>query len=213
MNFEELRRLLSIEAATLRGWIRKGLPASGRGAKRRFEAEAVAAWLLANGHAQQRATAATIAEVAQHFQVADRTVSYWISRGMPGDRGAFDLDAIAAWRQREGLARSDEDSARSEGQKIKNQRETLRLERERGALVAVEPLRRLFVRHIHEAKAIFEAVPDRLLGILPSRLPANAKAWQEIRRQFRGAAQGLVSEVCRALGDVLSAAELPPEEM
>lgn len=41
----------------------------------------------------------TYAEVAKHFSVGRDTVrQYWVPRGMPGEHGNYDLDAIETWR-------------------------------------------------------------------------------------------------------------------
>ena len=39
-------------------------------------------------------------QVADHFGVHVRTVAGWLAVGCPGKRGAYDLEQIAAWRNR-----------------------------------------------------------------------------------------------------------------
>jgi hypothetical protein len=39
-------------------------------------------------------------QVADHFGVHVRTVAGWLAAGCPGKRGAYDLERIAAWRNR-----------------------------------------------------------------------------------------------------------------
>ena len=42
----------------------------------------------------------TRSQVAKHFGVHLRTFATWLSAGCPGQPGAYDLDQIAAWRNR-----------------------------------------------------------------------------------------------------------------
>ncbi len=37
-------------------------------------------------------------QVARHFNVHLRTAAAWFAAGCPGQRGAYDLEQIAAWR-------------------------------------------------------------------------------------------------------------------
>ena len=37
-------------------------------------------------------------QVADHFGVHVRTVAGWLAAGCPGQRGAYDLEQITAWR-------------------------------------------------------------------------------------------------------------------
>jgi len=39
-------------------------------------------------------------QVARHFNVHLRTAAAWFAAGCPGQRGAYDLEQIAAWRNR-----------------------------------------------------------------------------------------------------------------
>ena len=48
-------------------------------------------------------------QVADHFGVHVRTVAGWLAAGCPGKRGAYDLERIAAWRNRPRPAKGFED--------------------------------------------------------------------------------------------------------
>lgn len=43
-------------------------------------------------------TVPTIREVAEAFEVSERSIKYWLAAGAPGKPGAYDLAAIEAWR-------------------------------------------------------------------------------------------------------------------
>ena len=148
----------------------------------------------------------TRAAVARHFGVAERTVGNWISRGMPGSPGRYDTERIAAWR--EGLdsaTKADRDKPVSDRQRldrIRADREALRLARERHQLVPLEAVRRLFIRHVDEAKAILMQIPDAVIGALPAK--TTTKDRQNIGRDARR----IVEDTCQALSDLLTAPEI-----
>jgi phage terminase Nu1 subunit (DNA packaging protein) len=45
----DLAELFDVEDRTVRNWVARGAPCSGKGIKRRFDGDEVAAWLKANG--------------------------------------------------------------------------------------------------------------------------------------------------------------------
>jgi len=206
MTLKELAAELNQPAKQIRKWVAAGMPCQRRGRAYNFDAAAVAEWLVANGHARSRQTVRTQAEIANHFGVADRTVAYWRGRGMPGEPGDYDLDEIEAWREREGLARVDANSVKAEGQRIDNELKQLKLDQARGTLVAIDVIVRLFIRHIHEAKAILDQVPDRAVSALPAKTP------RKIRTSVRAECRKIVDGACQSIADLLTAEEIKGSE-
>lgn len=207
MNANQLCQSLGVTKRRLDTWIRVGLPCSGRGSRRQFDPVAVRAWLIERGFAKARQIARTLGEIARHFEVAERTVAYWRGRGMPGSPGAYDLEEIAAWREREGLTRSDEDSERSQLLRIEAQTKQAKLERLLGELAPREPIRRAVVRYNQEAKTLLEQIPEAIYAKLPPQAPA-ADQWDEARMAVFAAAKRLVASTCQALADLAVSEEI-----
>jgi phage terminase Nu1 subunit (DNA packaging protein) len=148
------------------------------------------------------------AQAAAHFGVSSRTIGYWQESGMPHGQGIYDLDAVAAWLKESGIQREQSGGPGARAQLLAAQVKLaeLKLARLGGELVEIEVARRLFVRHIHEAKAILDQVPDRVLAALPAAAVKEKGRRQTIRRQ----AAGVVRSACQALSDLLSAPEIEP---
>lgn len=149
-----------------------------------------------------RDTASSLAEVARHFDVSERTVAGWRARGMPGRPRCYPLAEIAEWRGRELRPPPDED-LRKRKQRVEIETAQLKLDRLRGRLLELEPVRRMFVRHVHECKAILDQLPDSLLATLPPKTPART------RRRVRGDVARVIDDAVAALSDLLD--ELTPD--
>lgn len=110
--------------------------------------------------------AATIAAVARHFEVHERTIKSWFAKGCPRDKGAYDIDAIAAWREANlGVAEADETSdkrglwetRRSRAAALKAE---LELQAAQGRLIEVDQAARIVGQHIAEVKAHLNQLPN-----------------------------------------------------
>jgi phage terminase Nu1 subunit (DNA packaging protein) len=147
------------------------------------------------------------AQLAAHFGVSNRTIGYWQESGMPHGQGVYDLEAVAAWLKESGIQREQSSGPGARAQLLAAQVKLaeLKLARMGGELVEIEVARRLFVRHVHEAKAILDQVPDRVLAALPAAV-LKGKGRQTIRRS----AAGVVRSACQALADLLAAPEIEP---
>jgi len=201
MTLSELCKAYRVARPAVKAWIAAGLPHEKRGRGYDFDQKAVDAWLLEKG-----IRARTRDALAQHLGVALRTVAGWISRGMPTlEGGGYDLEAVDAWLE----------TSRSRGgappdTKGRQQRERLRdleielaetkLAQQRGRLIEVEPVRRMLVRHIHEAKAILDQLPDRVLGVLPSRTKAGVR--RSVRKRVAAAVDGAYTMLADSLDDL-----------
>lgn len=132
------------------------------------------------------ATVKTIAAVATRLEVDERTVKTWLAAGCPGDAGAYDVDAIAAWRATHKKATP----AAAEGERAKYaarfelahaQREELKLQRERGDLILVSRAAQIMRQHVAEAVTHMDQLAD--YAVAGQRLPAEAK--KKIRERLK----------------------------
>ena len=98
MTGPELCEALEITPKTLTAWKKRGLPYTREGRAHVYQEQDVFAWLVSEGLAEAPRVVKTRDLVADHFGVNLRTVATWLAAGAPGKPGAYDLDAIAAWK-------------------------------------------------------------------------------------------------------------------
>lgn len=131
------------------------------------------------------ATVKTIAAVAKRLAVDERTVKTWLAAGCPGEQGAYDVDAIAAWR-----AAHKKAAPAAEGERAKYaaryelahaEREELKLQRERGDLILVSRAAQVMRQHVAEAVTHLDQLAD--YAVAGQRLPAEAK--KKIRERLK----------------------------
>lgn len=111
----ELAEQLGVDNKQIGQWVRLGMPWHGKARKRAFDPLEVRAWLVNQGHAAEDGPGlvTSIAQVAAHFDVSERTVTRWRSQGMPGEYrgngrpGLYALGEIEAWLKRKGLWGTD----------------------------------------------------------------------------------------------------------
>lgn len=155
---------------------------------------------------RKQRTGATQTQISRHFGVSRRTVSEWAGRGMPGEPGQYDPEAIDGWLKAEGLWRyrraSEAESETARLRRLSAERLELRLHQERGDVVALTPILRLMTRHIHEAKSQLYQLPDELLAELADVVP------DERLSQVRQRVRGRVDAACLALADMLRSREV-----
>jgi len=205
MNSQEICETLQINRRILGVWIKRGMPHTREGRAYQFDDEAVRKWLLQEGLVREENVVGAAGDVANHFGVSERTVQYWRNKGMPGEPGYFNLDAIALWRTEQGHASGQQTPStriREELLEIEKETKAARLQQLRGELVELDPVRRAGIRHIFEAKAILERIPDEVLALLPAKTPARVK------RPIREQVLQLVDAACQGLADMLRTAEI-----
>jgi phage terminase Nu1 subunit (DNA packaging protein) len=229
---QDLCAKLGIEAKQLAAWVRKGLPHSGRGAKRTFDPFAVRDWLVAQGLAAveppaeipvNQPIAHTWAQVAEYFNVSARTVHTWIKQGMPGrsgrpgtQEGQFPLHDIEAWRE------GRKDPRISTGDETKNQAQarlsTLRadmLERELrekdGVLIDANEVARHWLRCQNECRAQLTQLPALIAKHLPEKLsPSLRKKMRKKVQEVVDACMANLSTFMRDEADTVEAGETEP---
>lgn len=209
MNRKQLRERLKCTAGQLAAWI-AGLPHARRGRVYVFDPAAVHDWLVAAGFARPRRIVHTEQAVADQFgKRSAGTIGHYKRRGMPyvghpGNRpNDYDLDEIAKWMESEGLlGHTDEDRERAEIARIEKEIKQIKLDKLRGELVELEPVRRLVVRQIHLARTHLEQLPDRLVAALPASSPSK------LAKRIRQHATDAIDVVCRSLAEQLADPDL-----
>lgn len=205
MTTRQLSEELGVTPAEVRRWVRKGLPhrRDHRG-HYTFQPAKVRTWLIAEGLAEEPAPAptpqlaASLSEVAAHFDVSDRAVGYWRAHGMPGTRGAYDLDAIDQWRATSQVGRMSgpgTDEARARLLQTKAEAEEIKLARLKGELVELRAVVRWYRRHINDVKSQLDQLPERVLAILPESIEP------ETQRTTQRALRRLVDDLYTQLAD------------
>jgi phage terminase Nu1 subunit (DNA packaging protein) len=186
----ELLEKLDASPKALQGWIKEGLPHTGKGKSRRFDPDQVIQWLLANGKiVQKQRVAVTLAEAAQEIGVNKRTFAEWCKDpsfpgrpGTPGRRdGYFPLGDIEKWRAErfsDGSAMGTDDLShlRASLLQVKLNREELEFLRESGAIIDAEAVEELLTSTIATAKSVLSQLADRIDSNLPNSLPPATKA-------------------------------------
>lgn len=195
----ELCTRLQIDAKQLTAWLRQGLPSTGRGKKRRFDAAAVRDWLVAKGKAEplgddrsdapsgEQPIAHTWAQVAEYFSVNQRTVGTWIQQGMPGKSGRrgtregffplFDIEAWREGRKPDHLIPGDETKSQAQARLARARAELLELEvkRQHGQLIDAEEAARRWLRLLSEAKSQLMQLPTQVARALPDGIDAKTR--------------------------------------
>lgn len=140
---------------------------------------------------------ATNQTLAEFFNVSTKTICEWVKNGMPKEKYAtYDLKKCFDWWL-ETIEATKEDAnpklveLRAEGQKIKNQREQIKLDTERGLLISKEEVVDQWCKRI--------AVVKQSLLSLAVRLPpvVEGKSRQEIRSLVNDEAVRILEDYSR----------------
>ena len=142
----------------------------------------------------------SLADVARFFRVHPDTVRTWRRQGLPGDKGAWNLSAIVAWREGRRRATPEMIPGAAEGRFEADARKAtadadlyeMKRDQRRGDLIDVDTVTRVYARHATHARALWEQAPDRLLGLLP------ATATGDDKRRFRAEATRIIEDVVHA---------------
>jgi excisionase family DNA binding protein len=205
MTSDELAKALGVNRQQVGKWVKRGMPHSRNGRVYVFDDEAVREWLLRKGIVEAENVVGSYGDVANHFGVSERTVQYWKNKGMPGEPGYFNLDAVKLWREEQGQTSGTSTTtsqARERLIEIEVETKALRLAILQGNLVELDQVRRLLVRHVHEAKSVLERVPDLVLAELPVKTP------KRIKRRIRATVTRLLDDACELLADMCRAGEV-----
>ncbi len=210
---------LGIDAKQLAAWVRIGIPSSGRGRARTFDPVRVRDWLLEKKLAEAPAArlptdqpiAHTVPQVAEFFEVSERTVHTWIKQGMPGkagrpgtQEGAFPLFEIEAWREGRksphiGTSEETKSQAQARLSTIKADMLELDLREKRAELIDANEVSRRWMRVSTEARAVLAQLPALIAKQLPPELDSK------VRKKARHVASRLVDQCAEALESFLRA--------
>lgn len=210
---------LGIDAKQLAAWVRLGIPSSGRGKARTFDPLQVRDWLIEQKLAEVPAPvlptdqpiAHTVPQVAEYFQVSERTVHTWIKQGMPGkpgrpgtQEGAFPLFEIEAWREGRksphvGTSEETKSQAQARLSTMRADMLEMDLREKRGELIDANEIGRRWVRVSTEARAILAQLPALVAKQLPAELDSK------VRKKARQIASRLVDQCAEALESFLQA--------
>lgn len=143
---------------------------------------------------------ATAAAAAKRVGVSERVLRSWLAAGCPGKRGHYDCAQIAAWR--EGNKRPAPPVGGDKWEERRRaavaQREELKLQRERGELIAVSRAAQIVGQHIAEVATHLDALPD--FAVAGQRLAAEAK--KKITERLKAKIRELRATLEKSLRDV-----------
>ena len=209
MNRKDLCQRLEVKPRQISAWIREGLPHSRRGRVYVFDSAAVSAWLVEQGYRRLPRIVHTEQAVADHLgKTSAGTIGHYKRRGMPwverpgNQPNDYDLDEIAAWREREDLRTINEDIERAERTRLEKEMIQTKLDQLRGKLVELEPIRRLMIRQIYICRTHLEQLPDQMIATLGD--DADAK----VAGRIRGDAVRKVDDACLAISEQLADPEV-----
>lgn len=146
----------------------------------------------------------TIAAAAKRVGVAERVLAGWLAAGCPGETGAYDVDAITAWRaaNRRPARNKAEGSDNWEKQRRKYaaKREKLKFQRERGELIMVSRAAQVIKQAVAEVTTHLDQLPD--YAVAGCRLPADTRRKLKERikakvRELRSTLEGTFREMAR----------------
>lgn len=136
----------------------------------------------------------TIAGAAKRLRVSQRTLASWLAAGCPGKRGAYDVDAIAAWRSaNRAPVKTEETAGRAKWEEKKAKAEagikTLELRLKREKLLLVDRAVQVMRQHVAEVRTHLEQLPDKIVALV--KLPPAEK------KKLRGRIAGWVRGYCQ----------------
>jgi phage terminase Nu1 subunit (DNA packaging protein) len=164
-----------------------------------------AAWLAKMRHVKHGAH--SIAAVARHFGVSERTVHLWRGQGAPirASADGYDLAAIEAWRaehveteQSGGRAKAEEERAW-----IRAAKERIQLERLKGEIIPFAFALSVIERHAAEVRRRIEELPEYVESLLPDN--EKLRAWIRARVEKR------IEKICDAMAE--AAEELTRDDL
>lgn len=192
MTADELCQRLGKDRKTLDSWVRRGLPRLKKGRVWHYDADDVSAWLIEQGIATRARVVQTQDQVAQALGKSPRMIGYYVAAGMPGQQGAYDLDAIEAWLKSRAPTAGGDDARKTAAARFmsaKAEQAEMKTAQMRGELTNVHDEIAWLTSHLIEARAVLQ----ELIGSIPAALPeevsdaTRAEVRAEVERQVRAA--------------------------
>lgn len=211
MRRADLCDLLGVTETRLEEWITAGLPCTGERPDEEFEQAEVATWLYQTGRAEiDRDNVATNGDDAsRRLGISRRTLTEWQHLpGFPGRSGYFPINDIMRWNEQRDKkvnqyatqSESDENKKRRPDLTIKEQRDLLKLQQERGELVEIDVVTGVLSRGVAFAKAELALIA----GKVESRLPAELG--DDLVRLIREQINRAVDEACTLISEMFTEA-------
>jgi phage terminase Nu1 subunit (DNA packaging protein) len=217
VTLRELKEAIGVTTGQIRGWIAAGMPVLDR-RPYRFDYDAVADWLIAQGkaHEEQPPATETIhrtrADIARALGVAVRTISDWatdptfpgrMGEALSGD-GHFPESVIREWARSRGRS-DDEDSTsfnaeRRRKTEIESQLLALKLQQRRGELVEIELVAGEIGRAVAMARQKLTPLAEIVFRMLPDSMDVRVK--DELRAKVEAAVVEACEAVASAVGEV-----------
>lgn len=152
-------------------------------------------------------TVSTIAAAASRLGVHPRTLKEWLAGGAPGKEGAYDVEAIRAWRAATRKAQPASEGGRAKWEERKARAEALikelRYRESRGQLVSVARASQVVRQHISEVNTHLDQLPD--YAVASSRLPTEQK--KKLRERIKAKVRDLRATLERSLRALAKAAQ------
>ncbi|MCX7392538.1 MAG: hypothetical protein NTW75_00250 [Planctomycetales bacterium] len=131
--------------------------------------------ILLAAESQPRWAVATLTEVATFFKVATSTVKGWRAESppMPGNDGAWPLDAIAGWRHQKNIGSdlaTSQKQATLEATQLTNDSRRLDLDKQRGEVLDKAAVELWAATALIEARCMIMSLPERLSTSAPPEM-------------------------------------------
>ncbi len=206
MDRHEFCRKFDCDEIELEAFIGEGMPWRGERSDPEFDESEVATWLYTSGRATIDATkiAQTATDAAQRLGISRQTLHTWAKiDGFPGRPGFYPIQEIVKWdaarnkrvNQYANQEDVEEKSSPNRELNIKEQRDLLKLQRERGELVEVAEV----CRDIRRSYAYAVSELNLIAPKVESKLPADLD--QELVRIIRDTIRQTVDEVRTIIAD------------
>lgn len=146
--------------------------------------------ILSAAESQPRWTVATLTEVAEFFRMATSTVKGWRAESppMPGNDGAWPLDAIAGWRHQKNIGSdlaTSQKQATLEATQLTNDSKRLDLDKQRGEVLGKAAVELWAAQAIICFRTTLMSLPETLVASCPHELRNRVR--EEAGRTIRAA--------------------------
>lgn len=230
LSAQNLRQKLGLTPSKFARLLKQGLPCQGKGKKRQFDPNAVAAWLRERGLIKPETTAEQVCTTrdaaARELGVSTRCFAEWLTdptfpgkAGSPGRADSyFPIQSIRQWMLASGRGGprhvpTDQELALARRLKVQidNDRSQVALEKELRTIGDTEEWARNIQRNVATAKALLGECADKVESRLPQGLAA------ELRQRIRKAIEEVMAETQNAIaeaaaGDTDETDDAPDEE-
>lgn len=229
MTAAELCERLKLTTVEISAYVRMGMPCEGRTKGRRFDYDAVLAWIAQHGEPEEQplaveAIAHTRAEAARLLGLGldgERIIARWLTiPGFPGRAGTsgkrdghFPIAEIIEWRKTQGrgvLSHGGGDSELTDAKRrlvlLEIQEQEVQAKKRLGQLLDFDEVSRFFEQCVTNTKAVLGQIPDEILAELPADLA------ESLRQQIYNRVQRRIDDACIEIAQLLEGDTDPVED-